>query len=89
MTESPIINTKSIPETPKVSVCIVTYKQEGYIRQCIESIIDQKTNFEFEIIVGNDCSPDGTDKILAEIANAHPNKVRVVSHAKTTSQFTI
>ncbi|HDY7937930.1 TPA: glycosyltransferase family 2 protein [Vibrio vulnificus] len=48
----------------KVSVCVVTYNQERYIKKCIESIINQKGNFELEVIVSDDGSKDNTRKIL-------------------------
>jgi glycosyltransferase involved in cell wall biosynthesis len=53
---------------PKVSVCVITYNQEKYIRQCLQSILDQQTNFDFELIVGDDCSTDGTRSIIEEFA---------------------
>ena len=49
-----------------VSIIVITYGQEKYIRQALDSIIMQKTNFKFEIIVGNDCSPDNTVEVLKE-----------------------
>lgn len=49
---------------PLVSVIVITYAQEKYIKQALDSITTQKTNFKFEIIVGNDCSPDNTTEIL-------------------------
>ncbi|NRP53634.1 MULTISPECIES: glycosyltransferase [unclassified Marinobacterium] len=58
-----------------VSVCVVTYNQEQYIEQCLESIVNQKTNFRFELIVGEDCSPDNTAKIVQEIAAKYPEVV--------------
>ena len=45
---------------PKASVCVITYNQEAYIRECLQSIVDQMTDFDFEVIVGDDCSCDGT-----------------------------
>lgn len=65
---------------PKVSICVLTYNQEKYIRQCLQSILDQKTNFEFEIIVGDDCSIDKTKEIIKEIAEEHPNIIRPILH---------
>jgi glycosyltransferase involved in cell wall biosynthesis len=78
---------------PKVSVCIVTYKQEKYIRQCIESIINQVTNFDFEIIVGDDCSPDQTGQIVKELAEQYPTRIQALLHQKnlgpTTNYFSV
>ena len=39
---------------PKLSVCLITYNHEKYLQQCIESIIAQKCNEPFEIIIGED-----------------------------------
>lgn len=65
---------------PKVSVCVVTYNQEKYIAQCLQSIVDQETNFDFEIIVGEDSSTDGTREIVRGFAEKYPDKFRVLFH---------
>ena len=63
-------------KTPKVSVCVVTYNQEKYIRECLQSIVDQQTDFDFEVIVGDDCSTDNTAYIVQEFAERYPDIVR-------------
>jgi glycosyltransferase involved in cell wall biosynthesis len=45
---------------PKVYVCVVTYNQGKYICQCLQSIVNQETNFDFEVIIGEDYSTDRT-----------------------------
>lgn len=65
---------------PKVSVCVVTYNQEKYIRQCLLSIVEQKTNFAFEVIVGDDCSTDGTRAIAEEFAERYPGLIKPIFH---------
>lgn len=55
----------------KVSVCVVTYNQEKYIRDCLESIVNQSTNFNFEVIVSDDCSTDRTAEIIQEYADKY------------------
>lgn len=67
---------------PKVSVCVVTYNQEKYIRQCLQSIVDQKTDFDFEIIVGDDCSTDNTKAIVEEFSLKHPRIVKCIFQEK-------
>lgn len=57
---------------PKLSVCVMTYNQEEYIQQCLQSIVDQITDFTFEVIVGDDCSTDGTAAIIQKFANEYP-----------------
>lgn len=67
---------------PKVSVCIVTYNHEKYIRQCLQSIVDQETTFDFEVIVGDDSSTDATAVIVREFQANYPGMVRLVQHQK-------
>lgn len=77
-----VVAAQTKTKTPKVSVCVVTYNQEKYIRQCLQSIVDQKTDFDFEIIVGDDFSSDGTREIVKEFAGKYPNKFRLFLHEK-------
>lgn len=49
---------------PKVTICVVTYNQENYIAQSLQSIVDQKTDFDFEVIVSDDCSTDRTPSLI-------------------------
>lgn len=69
-------------KAPKVSVCVVTYNQEKYIRKCLQSILDQDTDFDFEVIVGDDGSTDGTRAIVREFAEKYPGIVRPLFHVK-------
>ena len=65
---------------PKVSVLMVTYNHEKYIAQAIESVLIQKTNFDYELVIGEDCSTDGTREIVKEYAAKYPNKIRTLLH---------
>ncbi len=60
---------------PKVSVLMVTYNHEKYIAQAIESVLMQKTTFPFELLVGEDCSTDGTREIVKEYSRKYPEIV--------------
>ena len=61
-----------------VSVCLVTYNQKEFIKDAIESALMQKTNFEYEIVIGDDYSTDGTLEICIDYANKYPNKIKVL-----------
>lgn len=59
----------------QVSVCVVTYNQEKYISECLDSLVTQKTDFKFEIIVGEDCSTDSTRAIVRQYAEKYPDLI--------------
>ncbi|UII31661.1 glycosyltransferase [Fulvivirga ulvae] len=65
---------------PLVSVCVQTYQHEPFIRQCLDSILQQKTNFTFEVLIGEDASKDETRNICIEYANKYSDKVRLFLH---------
>lgn len=67
---------------PKVSVCIVTYNQEKYIAQCLKSIVNQQTDFDFEIIISDDCSTDNTKKIITDFSKKYPKIIKPIFHKK-------
>lgn len=58
----------------KLSVGILSYNQENYIRQCLDSVLMQEVGYEYEIVVGDDASSDGTQNILREYAAKYPGK---------------
>lgn len=64
-----------------VSVLILTYNQEQWIAQTIESVLAQETSYPFEIIIGDDCSTDGTRAICESYAREHDN-IHLISYPK-------
>lgn len=62
---------------PMVSVCVQTYRHASFIEQCLNSILSQKTNFPFEIILGEDESDDGTREICERFAAQYSDKIRL------------
>jgi glycosyltransferase involved in cell wall biosynthesis len=62
----------------EVSVCVISYNFEKYIDKTIESIVKQKTNFEYELIVCDDGSSDSTQDILLEYQKKYPNLIKLV-----------
>lgn len=61
-----------------VSIRCIAYNQEKYIRQCLEGIVTQKTNFRFEAIVHDDASTDGTATIIQEYAEKYPYIIKAI-----------
>ena len=68
----------------KLSVVMITYNHGLYLKKAIESILNQITNFEFELIISSDASPDNTDAVVESIINEHPkgNYIKYTSHQK-------
>ena len=61
-----------------VSVIVLTYNSEKFVEHALDSILDQKTKYTFEIIIGDDCSVDGTRRILSSYCDGFPEKIRVI-----------
>lgn len=66
----------------KLTVCMVTYNQENYIAEALESIVTQKTNFAFQILVGDDASSDKTPEIVKKYAEKYPDIVKPILREK-------
>ncbi|MGA2790369.1 MAG: glycosyltransferase [Candidatus Bathyarchaeia archaeon] len=67
---------------PRVSVLMITYNHEHFIKQALESALAQNTNFEYEIVVGEDCSTDRTRSIIVQYEQTHSDKVRLLLRNK-------
>lgn len=72
-----------IPENHiKVSVSIITYNHENFIMEAIESVLKQKVNFNYEIIIGDDHSSDKTREILKKYEERHPELIKLIFHPR-------
>lgn len=72
-----VSNGEKLDAHPVVSVVVVTYKHEKYIVECLESICSQETTFPFEVLVGDDCSPDSTRDLVLEVQKRYPDRIRL------------
>lgn len=68
-----------------VTIRCMTFNHEAYIRQCLEGIVLQRTNFRFEAIVHDDASTDGTAKIVREYAEKYPDIIKPI--IETENQY--
>lgn len=66
-----------MPLTPKVSVIVCTYNQEATIGRALDSILSQRVDFPYEIILADDCSADSTPEICRRYASLHPDVIRL------------
>ena len=62
----------------KVSVAMITYNQKAYVAQAVESVLQQECTFDYELVIGEDRSTDGTREIVEEFARCHPGRIRLL-----------
>ncbi len=62
----------------KVSVLMLAYNHERFIAQALDSAVNQDVDFEYEIVIGEDCSTDGTRGIVKRYGERYPEKVRLL-----------
>lgn len=64
--------------TPLVSVLCVTYNHAAYIKSCLEGFIKQKCDFDFEVLIHDDASTDGTQEIIKEYWEKYPEIIKPI-----------
>jgi glycosyltransferase involved in cell wall biosynthesis len=67
---------------PFLSVRLITYNHEKYISSALDGILLQKTEFPIEVVIGDDCSTDGTSVVIAEYQTKFPELIRVLHRDK-------
>jgi len=67
---------------PLVDINIAVYNHEAYLRQTIESVLSQQTTFPFRLLIGDDCSTDGSIAILKEFEQKYPEQIKVIYQKK-------
>lgn len=72
---------------PLVSVCVPAYQHEEFVEECLDSILAQKTDFPFEILIGEDGSTDHTRKICKQYAEKYTDKIRLFLRDRKTSHL--
>lgn len=72
--------------TPLVSVCLITFNHAPYIRECLDSLLRQQTDFPYEICIGEDGSSDGTREICIEYAEKHSERIRLFLRSRVEAE---
>lgn len=71
-----------MPKEPIVTVLLWTYNHINYLRAAVESVLNQKTAFNVEIVISDDCSTDGTTELVKEYQLRYSEKVRIILSLK-------
>lgn len=61
-----------------VSICCLAYNHEKYIRKTLDGFVNQKTNFNYEILIHDDCSTDNTVNIIEEYRKKYPKLIKPI-----------
>ena len=77
-----ISDSHALVKEPLVSVKMLTYNHELYIGQAIQGVLQQKTNFPFELVIGEDCSTDSTREIVFDYQKKYPDIIMVITSDK-------
>lgn len=67
---------------PLVSISCITYNHAPYIRQCLDSFLMQECDFDFEILIHDDASTDGTSEIIREYQEKYPDIIKPIIQAE-------
>ncbi len=62
-----------------MTVVTTTYNHEKYIERCVKSILSQKNNFTYQLIVSNDKSTDKTEEILKKLSKKYHDKLKIIN----------
>lgn len=77
-----MMNNIATTDCLKLSVIVLTYNQENTIAQTLDSILQQKHNYSYEIVIGEDCSTDKTREMLLEYQLRYPDVIRLLLNEK-------
>jgi glycosyltransferase involved in cell wall biosynthesis len=64
---------------PLVSVKMITFNHRPYIEKAITSILSQQVDFGVELVIGEDCSTDGTREVVIDFQRRFPDHIRVIT----------
>ena len=71
-----------MPGNPKLSISTICFNQAQFIAKALDSVLMQKASFEYEVVIGDDCSTDGTREIVADYQRRWPEKVKPILREK-------
>ena len=72
-----------------LSIDVITYNHAKFIRKCLDSILMQKTNFSFEVLIHDDASTDGTADIIREYEAKYPDIIKPIYQTENQWQKNI
>lgn len=81
------IRVEYVYRKPFVSIHMMTYNHARYVAQAIEGVVMQETNFDYQLVIGDDCSSDETSKICKEYQAKYPEKIKLILREKNIGAY--
>lgn len=72
---------------PMASICVLVYNHEGYLADALESVLSQEVGVPFEVLIGEDCSTDGSMGIALRCLAKYPEMVRIITADRNIGAF--
>jgi len=72
------MNKPQMDRRVKVSVLVMTYNHRSYIKHALDSALEQQTDFDYEIVISEDCSTDGTRELVIDYQRRYPQTIRLL-----------
>ena len=72
------LTSSELNDKPLVSVCIITYQHKSFIEAMLNGILNQKTDFSIEVLIGDDASTDGSSEIMDRYQREYPDRIRIL-----------
>src|ERR1700719_3562213 len=73
------VDSHRLVKDPLISVVMLAYNHERYLAEAIEGVVRQETSFAVELLIGEDCSTDGTRKVALSYQERFPEMIRVIT----------
>jgi len=67
---------------PLIRIIVITYNHIYYIKQCLDGLLMQRTRFNYEIIIGDEESSDGTTEVCIDYSNKFLNKINLILRSR-------
>ncbi len=72
---------------PKVTVRVLVYNHVNFIKDCLDSILNQKTTFDYELLIAEDDSSDGSRELCIEYAQKFPKQIRLLLNSRENNIY--
>lgn len=81
------LTSSELNDKPLVSVCIITYQHKPFIEAMLNGVLNQKTDFSIEVLIGDDASTDGSSEIMDRYQRAYPDRIRILRSTENLFKY--